>query len=495
MKNFIATPKRILQRSLSILIGVPKYLAFTPLLLLWPSLSLSTELPDLGSPAALILSPKDEQQLARGVLGEISQSLKLSQDPVVNDYLHAIGYRIVATHRSDPRSYTFFAIEDNGINAFAVPGGMIGVNTGLILAAGSESELAGVLAHEIAHVHLKHIARFIEHMGRVRISNIAGILASVILATQNPEAGSGALAATMAGSTQSMINFTRDNEKEADLVGIQSLAAAGFDPRGMSEFFKKLSQSTRYYGRDIPEYLRTHPLTESRLMEASRRADAFPYKQIEDSLQFHLVRARVQVAQLPSNQAVKFFEDTLSNKTYNHDEGARYGYALALLGNQNPKAEEVIKALIKQNPNQSLYHLTLGDVLWQQGKKDIAISKLETALENHPHNHPLTMSLSSKLIDQNQNGEAIALLHRQALVRPSDAAIYHMLSKAYAQNNDMTASHRFEAEYRFQLGDLHGALTQLRMADQFSARSNNQASKIIARRKEIEDILAREYPN
>lgn len=461
--------------------------------LIWPHPSISSsDLPDLGSPASLILSSHDEEQLARSVVAELSQALKLSQDPVLNDYLHAIGYRIVATHRSSPESYTFFAVEDNSINAFAVPGGMIGVNTGLVLAAGSESELAGVMAHEVAHVHLKHIARFIEHMGKVRLSNIAGVVASIILATQNPQAGSGALAATMAGSTQSLINFTRENEKEADLVGIQSLAAAGFDPRGMSQFFKKLSQSTRYYGSDIPEYLRTHPLTESRLMEASRRAQAYPYKQVQDSLQFHLVQARIRVSLDPPKVAVSKFEEMLQNKTYLNEQGAKYGYALALSRAGDKRAKQVFESLIEQNPNQSLYRLDYAQLLWDQGKKDKATNILATALENHPHNHPMTMGLAYMQIEQNNPQQAITLLHSHSLYRSKAPEIYHLLSKAYAKNNDLVSSHRMEAEYRYYLGDLRGSLTQLRMAKQFAGSDSTQNKRILARKTEIETILARE---
>ncbi len=489
--KIIKQPKVALRKKTPPIIKLIRVLVLTSSAL-WPNISSSiADLPDLGTPASLILSAQDEQKLARSVLGELSQSLQLSQDSVLNDYLHAIGYRIIATHRSAPNSYTFFAIENDSINAFAVPGGVIGVNTGLILAASSESELAGVMAHEVAHVHLKHIARFIEHMGRVRISNIAGIIASVIIATQNPEAGSGALAATMAGSTQSLINFTRDNEKEADLVGIQSLAAAGFDPRGMALFFKRLSQSTRYNGSEIPEYLRTHPLTESRLMEANRRAETYPYKQVEDSLQFHLVQARVQVNQYSPALAVKRFEELLSKKTYLNYEGAKYGYALALSHSSNPKSKAVFEELIKKNPNQSLYHLDYADLLWKQGNQELAVDKLEHALKNHPHNHPLTKALAEKYIALNNNPKAIHLLHRQSLKRPNDPGIYHLLSQAYAQDKNLVTSHRMEAEYRYHIGDLRGALTQLRMAKQFTSDDDRQIRTIQARSHEIESILAR----
>lgn len=462
-------------------------------LVLWPQqlLSSSDDLPDLGSPASLILSPQDEMDLARSVLSELNQTLRVSQDPVLNDYLSSIGYRIVSTHRTHPRKYTFFAVEDPSINAFAIPGGMIGVNTGLILASQTESELAGVMAHEVAHVHLRHIARFIEHMGRVRISNIAGIIASIILATQNPQAGSGALAATMAGSTQSLINFTRENEKEADLVGIQSLAEAGFDPRGMPQFFQHLGEKTRYVGREIPEYLRTHPLTESRMMEASRRAQKFPYKQVPDSLQFHLIQARVQLAQFQNpHLAAEHFESVIKDKNYKSKQGAEYGYALALTEARNPKALEVIESLIKQNPNQALYQLAKAEALWQQNKTTDSTQTLELTLKNHPLNHPATMSLASKYIHLGMNKPAITLLHQQRLEHDVPV-VYHFLAKAYSAENDQASSHQMQAEYRYQLGDLYGAVTQLRMAQQFTTSDSSQSQKIGARKSELEKIIAR----
>ncbi len=456
---------------------------------LFTSAQAMNELPDLGSPASLILSTRDEQNLSRQVMNEISQSLALSKDPVVNDYLHAIGYRIIATHRSNPKSYTFFAIEDNSINAFAVPGGSIGVNTGLILAAQSESELAGVIAHEVAHVHLQHIARFIEHMGRVRLSNIAGVIASVILATQNPNAGTGALAATMASSTQSLINFTRENEKEADLVGIQSLAEAGFDPNGMANFFKRLGERTRYHGSYLPEYLRTHPLTESRLMEAQRRAQNYPYRQVKDSLQFHLIQARIKAHEFVHYQdAIKHFESALQNRTFLHEQGTKYGYALALLRGNDARALTIINELIAQNPNQPLYFLAKSEALALENSSDEATQLLESALKDFPQNHPMTMALADFYI-QDHPTDAIRLLHKQSLERPHDPNIYHKLSLAYMKTGNKSSAHFMEAEYRFELGDLYGALTQIRMAQALNP-TKKQKQQLAARRLEIEDILS-----
>jgi len=168
---------------------------------------------------------------------------------------------------------------ENDINAFAGPGGYIGVNSGLILMTEAESELASVIAHEIGHVTQRHLFRAAEAAGRLSIPTMAATLAAILLGTQSPAMGQAAIMAIQAGSVQFQINFTRENEEEADRVGMQTLANSQFDPRSMPTFFERLQQSTRYYGQNIPEFLRTHPVTASRISDTRGRAETYPYKQ------------------------------------------------------------------------------------------------------------------------------------------------------------------------------------------------------------------------
>lgn len=195
------------------------------------------ELPELGNSSGAILTPAQEFELGYSVIKELKAHQKLNDDVVVNEYLQGIGYRLVATQGISTAPYHFFLVNDRSVNAFALPGGFVGINTGLILSTETESELASVLAHEVAHVQQRHIARMYEHMGRVRLSTIAGMIAAMILATQSPELAQGAIAAALGGGQQAMINFTREHEKEADSIGMQNLAKAGFDPMGMPGFF------------------------------------------------------------------------------------------------------------------------------------------------------------------------------------------------------------------------------------------------------------------
>jgi predicted Zn-dependent protease len=277
--------------------------ALVVLLSFFPStLSFSSpapDLPELGQSGAS-LSPRQEKEIGQEVMSEIRRYLNFESDPYIQDYVQGIGQKLVSTH-SQVMDYSFFVVSDRRINAFALPGGFIGVNTGIILNADSESELASVMAHEVSHVRLRHIARMYEHANKVQLSSIIGMLAAVVLATQSPEAAQGALAVAMAGSTQSMINFTRENEKEADHEGLQALARAGFDPKGMTNFFQKLMQGNRFHdANSAPEFLRTHPLTESRVQSALQQSKRYPYKQVTDPLAFYIVKSKLQYSQFAS---------------------------------------------------------------------------------------------------------------------------------------------------------------------------------------------------
>lgn len=444
-------------------------------------------LPDLGNASTPILTPIEEIELGRSILGEVEKSLILSKDSIVNAYLASVGYRIIATFSHSQNHFRFFTIVDPNINAFALPGGYIGVNTGLILASESESELAGVIAHEVAHVKQRHIARMYEHMGRVKLSTIAGLIASVVLATQNPEAGTGAMAATLAGSQQAMINFTREHEREADFIGINAMASAGYDPMGMPSFFNRMQQDTRFYGRWIPKYLLTHPLSTERLMVSKSRAAQFPYKQIPDSRMFHLVRARVYVASAKTPQeATRYFEQALEKGTYRSKVGTLYGLVLALIGEGKFKqATPVSEQLLEIHPNEPLFQLVKAQLKMSQDDPNGALDYLRESLTTNPKNYALTTTLAEWLIRQEQNAEAIRLIKRQIHFHPSNAELYGLLSTAYAKNNNPAQAHLAQAQALKIFGDFRSALTQLQIASKLNNISEREKRQIEAEISEI----------
>ena len=228
-------------------------------------------LPEMGSPADAILNKSEEARIGRAIMRDIRNSGQVMEDPLITEYLNDIGRRIAAQTNDGEQSFTFFAIQDHRINAFALPGGYIGVHTGLLQATRNEDELAGVLAHEVAHVTQRHIARAIHANSRQSLITTALMLGAIIVAAAggSSDATQGAIAVAQGSAAQAQINFTRNNEYEADRVGIAALSDAGFDPYGMASFFEIISrQQTTSPEMRAPEFMRTHPVTTARVAEA-----------------------------------------------------------------------------------------------------------------------------------------------------------------------------------------------------------------------------------
>ncbi len=451
----------------------------------------NSNLPDLGSASSPTLSPIEEMELGRSILGEIERSLHLYRDNITNEYLASIGYRVIATFSHAQNNFRFFTVLDPRINAFALPGGFIGINSGLILAAETESELAGVIAHEVAHVKQRHIARMYEHMGRIKLSTIAGLIASVILATQNPEAGTGALAATLAGSQQAMINFTREHEREADSIGIQALAKAGYDPMGMPSFFHRMQQDARFYGRWMPEYLLTHPLSSERLIVSKSRAEQFPYKQIPDSQLFHLVRARIYLASATTPQeSTRYFQQALAKGTHRNKIGTLYGLALSLLQEGQPeKADIIIEELLRHSANEPLFLLAKAQVKTKQKDFQGALALLRTSLQSNPKHNAITVTLAELLISQNQNARAIRVIKKHMHFYPHQPELYMLLSSAYTKSHKPVKAHLAQAQALKLYGEHRSALRQLQMARKLSSITEREIRQINAKISEIKPYI------
>ena len=250
------------------------------------------DLPELGNPADLALSPTQEEEISRQVAAELYYFNYVVEDVEVSEYLNALGWRLAAHGAEKPPKFQFFMIADPRINAFALPGGYIGMNAGLVLTAGNESEVAGVMAHEQAHVTQRHAARG-QDQGEVEtIATWLAVLAAIIAGSANPNVVIGALSIGQGINYNRQVSYTRANEFEADRIGIRTLAAAGYDPNGMGSFFAKLEQQTRLYGNRLPEILLTHPVNTTRIAEANARAAQYQKREVKNSPDFELMRAR-----------------------------------------------------------------------------------------------------------------------------------------------------------------------------------------------------------
>ena len=288
-------------------------------------------LPDLGDVSATVLSPLDEKKIADQIMRSVMASDDVERDPEVQDYVQQLGMRLVAASSDKLLPFKFFVVKDNSINAFAMPGGVVGVHTGLIVAAENESEVAGVLGHEIGHVVQRHLARMMAQQKRDSIISMATMGLALLAARANPQLASGAMMSAGAGSLQKQLDYTREHEREADRVGLQIMGDAGFDTRGMPAFFEILQRGTRFIDGSAPSFLRTHPLTTERIADVRSRVEQGAYRQVQDSAEFQYVRAKLLANLGPSRQAMEMFRNNLAQRMYTNEAAQHYGLAIASL--------------------------------------------------------------------------------------------------------------------------------------------------------------------
>ena len=422
------------------------------------------DLPDIGDSTGGLLSPEFERRLGQAFLSQVRKQADIVSDPEINTYIESIGYRLVSQSDNNEQQFTFFVINDPLINAFAAPGGIVGINSGVIMNAENESELAGVVAHEIAHVTQKHMARSVEMSKKMSIPTLAAMLGAILIATQNPDAGQAALMAVQGASAQAQINFTRANEQEADRIGIQLLARSGFNPRGMTGFFRKLQQSSRFSAQ-APEFLRTHPLTTRRIADAAARAEAYSAGPYNESMSFDLVRAKLVARSHESpREAGAFFSRRVADplRQDNRDPD-RYGYIIALTEDgQYALAREQARRLLAKDPENVAYLLAAADIEVRQGNYDAAFSIFSKAEQLYPDYRPLVLNYSSALLKGGQPYLARDKLREFGRFQPPDITYFDYLTRAEAEAGDHVESGIANAEYYFLTGETQVAIEQLR---------------------------------
>ena len=355
---------------------------------------------------------------------------------------------------------------ENQINAFAGPGGYIGVNSALILTTEAESELASVMAHEIAHVTQRHLYRAFEAAGRLSLPTAAATLAAILLGTQSPALGQAALMAIQAGSVQFQIDFTRENEAEADRVGMQTLAGSQYDPRSMPTFFERLQQSTRYYGQDVPEFLRTHPVTASRISDTRGRAETYPYKQYPDSLGYQLIKAKLRVITATDTaEAVKYFQSRLTQGTEEQRTVSRYGMGLAQLHAQKFKeAETIFQQLVNEHPEQAQYTTALARTLLEAKHYPEALARYQKAVQQFPDNDAIKLEYITSLLKAGKPEAARKNLMALPPKIQQKPMYMQLLAQTYSDLNQSAESHRYLAEYYYMTGQTRDAILQIKLA-------------------------------
>ena len=460
-----------------------------------PAAAIPQTLPELGDPSGALMSLAQERRLGESVVRDIRLSGGYLEDPEVNGYLNELGNRLVTAIPGAPFDFEFFAVNDPSINAFALPGGYVGINTGLILLTQTESELASVLAHEISHVTQHHIARSISNQKDAMLTTLAALAAS-ILAARAGGANGGQLASAAIASAQGLgiqmqIDFTRQNEYEADRLGFQRLEAAGFDVNAMATFMERLQRASRFVEGNAPSYLRDHPVTFERVAEAQARAQGKPFRQVKDSLDFNMVRALVKSYQGTTKEAILFFEDALAEKRYNDPIAVRYGLIASLLRAQDFKrAQAELLALEKVAPAHPMIDAIAGQVLMQSGQLTAAIARYQEALLRYPNKQQLIYDYPEALLKDKQPAKAAAFLTEQLLRYPNDGPLHLQAAKAYAALGKQTLAHRHQAEYYAWLGNLPGAVVQLELAVKAGDGDFYQASVAESRLRDVRQELA-----
>lgn len=441
-------------------------------------------LPNIGDNAGNV-SPVEEYRTGEAVIRNIRRAGGIIDDPLSENYLNEIAYRIVAAAGSE-QPFHFFLIADNSINAFALPGGFIGINAGLVLATKSENELAGVIAHEIAHITQRHHARRYEK-GNSSIPVVAALIAAIVLG--GDDVGQAALASAAAGTVQSQINFTRENEKEADRIGIELLINAEFNPHGMPDFFDTLDKQSRLYGENIPEFLRSHPVTPSRISDSKHRASKYPNTLSVNSIDYQLLRTRLHVL-ASENKAglVEEYANRLAKGLYQNKQASQYGYALALQRNKKYSlALAQVQALLAHSADNVSYNLLNADIETAAGNYSAALTIYEKLRDIHPNNQSINIFYAETLIKANDLAQALKVLQHQITLPNKTPDTYRMLAETQAKMNQIADSHQSLAEYYYLLGQTHDAIKQLEIA--LKAPKNNfyLTSRLEARLKEFKD--------
>ncbi|BBA37541.1 uncharacterized protein sS8_5624 [Methylocaldum marinum] len=427
---------------------------------------LNLELPEIGDPTGTLMTPQQEKELGAAFFRSLHAQLEVSQDPEVNDYIQSIGQKLVGSSDNPAQAFHFFVVNDPTVNAFAGPGGYIGVNSGLILTSEAESELASVLAHEIAHVTQRHLYQTFQAAGRLALPTAAAMLAAVLLGTKSAQLGQAALMAAQAANLQYQINFTRDNEAEADRVGMQILSKSDFDPRAMPTFFERMQQSTRFVGRELPEFLLTHPVTVSRISDTRGRAEQFPYRQYPDSLAYQLIRAklRVQTAARPQD-ALNYFKAVRGQGTKLQQDVSEYGLALALIVNARARdAKPILQRLMKTYPEQSQLPNALAGAELETKDYPSALQLYESALQRFPENRALTLNYARTLLTTGKAQQVRKLLQEYVRRHAATPEVYKLIAQAYSQLGNEAESHRYVAESYYAAGQGRAAILQLRLA-------------------------------
>jgi len=457
--------------------------------------ALAEELPTLGEAGAEDLTPFQERQFGEQIMVEVRQDPAYLSDPDATEYLNRVGYELVAASQARHIDFEFFLVRDPMINAFALPGGFIGVHTGLILLSQSESELASVMGHEIGHVQQRHIARMIAKQKETMAIAVGSILAALLASRAGGDAAQAALAIGQGAAIQRQLSFSRDNEREADRVGFDILVNAGFDPRAMAAFFSRMQTGTRIYESVAPAYLRTHPLTVERISDIQDRLRGVRTHLHADSLDFDLVRARLRLLQDDSAQgaadSLTYYSDQIRQQLAPNEVAAYYGLAMAQL--RLRQARNALDSALKarrstQSPSAILDKLVTEasfEAAADDNGRDAALGLARDATTRFPLSRLTAIEYADLLQRMGRHRQAIDYLRNQLGLTHSDPNYFQMLAASHAALQQKTLQHQATAEMYVLQGAVPAAVEQLRLARSAADADFYTMSEVDARLRQL----------
>ena len=448
------------------------------------------KLPNLGETSTSIFSSEKEYQLGRAWLRIFRSRAPTSDDPLLVDYLENLIYRLATHSQLEDRRLDIVVVRNQTLNAFAVPGGVIGVHDGLLAYAQSEDELATVLAHELAHLSQRHFSRGIEQQKRQTPLALAGMLAGLLLiATTGSDAGMAAITASQAASRQSQLRFSRGNEQEADRIGMLTMVSAGMDPHAAPAMFERMLKATRYNSHNVPEFLLSHPISENRISDTRNRARRYTKTMGTENIEYHLMRTRVRVLQEKSPHiAIQRFRTALSGDTL-FPEAERYGLVLALTeSRQLNLAREALEPLLATNPESITYIVAEAEINIADGRSKMAVKKLSEKLRLAPNNYPLSMIYAEALLKSRQAHIAEEVLVSLSKSRPNSPSVWYQLAETQGLAGNISGLHRSRAEYYILNGIIDKANQQLQYALKLTKNNFAEAETIKQRLIDIEVI-------
>lgn len=451
------------------------------------------DLPVLGDVSSSIVSPEMEAAIGEDFMRQIRAGLPTRSDPLIVHWTEQLLYELAAASDLRRVDLNLVLIDSGAINAFAAPGGIVGINYGTFAEAPSVHEFSAILAHELAHLSQRHFARGLEEQRKATLPFLAALLASAaLMAAGGGEAGMAALASTQAMAQQNQLRYSRSREREADRLGIETMVRAGMDPWAMAGMFERMTDVYRF-SRRPPEFLLTHPVTESRIADARSQASAYPRRPHPDSVEFQLARARVRLhlADTPAQAAERFRAELEEGRSAN-PEAPRYGLAISLLAlGRVDEAERVLAPLLEGEHPRLFYTLAQAEVMLGRNEIGKALALLERELRFTPEALPLRRAYADALGRAGRHGAAQQVLEELATDRPSDASVWYALAETAGLAGDIIAVHRARAEY-FQLhGNLQNALQHLQYALQLVENDYPMTARLNQRMQDIREMRQR----